>query len=314
MDSIDSNNDLELIAALIDGRLSGEDRARAMKLLADSDEALELFASTLRHQHETPDVSVVPITRARRWPQWKTLVPLAAAAGIAIVVVPKLTGRGAQADLANAYATELTQDPRFANGLRPGWEQRWAVTRGVDASREAPGTRAAGTPQESRLAFRLGVRLVDLQIALQRRDTAAAERLTQEVIETLKGVAFSELVGASYAELKSRLATDSRDQSIDRASADARELRGLLGSSLLPGFAFGEWVGAAELAAQTHDASFFESHGASSIRSASSTSSLAPEDVEALGAIDARVKKGLTDPALDEVRVVLQSIIRRRGG
>src|SRR5678815_6160071 len=97
MDSIDSNDDLELIAALIDGRLSGEERARAMKLLADSDEALELFASTLRHESATPDVSVVPITRARRWRQWKTMVPLAAAAGLAIVVVPKVVGRGPQA-------------------------------------------------------------------------------------------------------------------------------------------------------------------------------------------------------------------------
>lgn len=310
MDSIDSNNDLELIAALIDGRLSGEERARAMKLLADSDEALELFANTLQHQQATPEVSVVvPITKARRWRQWKTIVPLAAAAGLAIVAVPKLTGRGTQADLAKAYAMELTQDPRFAGGLRSGWDQRWAATRGGPET-GAPGTRATGSPMESRLAFRLGARSVDLQIALQRGDTALSERFANEIVETLKGVAFSELVGTSYTELKSRLATDSRDQSIERASAAERELRDLLGSSLLAGFEFGEWVAAAELAAQTHDASFFESHGASSIRS----SSLASEDVEALGAIDARVKKGLTDPALDEVHDVLQSIIRRRGG
>ena len=61
MDSIDSSQDLELIAAFIDGRLSAEERARAMKLLADSDEALELFASALRHQADAPDVKVVPI-------------------------------------------------------------------------------------------------------------------------------------------------------------------------------------------------------------------------------------------------------------
>lgn len=314
MDSIDSNEELELMAAFIDGRLSGEDRARAMKLLANSDEALEIVASTLRDQQAIPDVKVVPIKRARRWRQWKTMVPLAAAAGLAIVAVPKLTGRGAQADLAKAYAMELTQDPRFASGLRSGWDQRWAATRGGAVTGEAAGTRQAGSATESRLAFRLGARLVDLQIALQRGDTALSERFANEIIETLKGVAFSELVGTSYAELKSRLATESRDQLVGRASVAERELRDLLGSSLLAGFAFGEWAAGAELAAQTHDASFFESHGASSIRSAIPTGSLAPEDIEALAAIDARLKKGLTDPALDEVHEVLQSIIRRRGG
>ena len=51
MDPIDTNLDLELLAALADGRLSGEERARAVRMLADSDEALELFAKRLREQH-----------------------------------------------------------------------------------------------------------------------------------------------------------------------------------------------------------------------------------------------------------------------
>ena len=83
--------------------------------------------------------------------------------------------------------------------------------------------------------------------------------MTNEVIETLKGVAFSDLVGASYSDLKTRLATDSRAQSIDRASGAERELRELLGANLSASYSFGQWSGAAELAAQTHDASFFES-------------------------------------------------------
>src|SRR5512133_1079861 len=92
MDSISTNVDLELLAALIDGRLSGEERARALKLLANSDEALELYAQTLQH---SAGVQVVPITSARRWRQWKVMVPVAAAAALAIVMVPRLIGRGA---------------------------------------------------------------------------------------------------------------------------------------------------------------------------------------------------------------------------
>ncbi|HTE46188.1 MAG TPA: hypothetical protein VK636_13135 [Gemmatimonadaceae bacterium] len=322
MDPTDSNADLELIAALLDGRLSGEEKVRAMKLLADSDDARELFASSLRTVQDvgvggsTPDVKqdvkVVPIGAARRRSQWKVFVPLAAAAVLTIVVVPKLVNRGSQTDSANAYATMLTQNPRFAGELHTGWEQRWAVTRGGEPTSQAPGTQAAGSPAESRLAFRLGVRSVDLQVALSRGDTALAQRVTNEILETLKGVAFSELVGARYTELQQKISTDARAQLIERASGDEGELRNLLGSSLVAPFAFGEWTGAAELAAETHDASFFESnHGASSIKS---TGGLSSEDVEALGAIETRVKQRLTDSSLDEVKDVLQSVIRRRGG
>ena len=318
MNSIDSNVDLELIAAFIDGRLSGEERTRAVKLLADSDEALELFASTLRQQQQdAADVKVVPIATARswrqtarRWRQWKVMVPVAAAAVLAIL--PTLVGRGPQAVLASEYAMELTQDPHFAGGLRAGWEQRgWAVTRGGGSSREAPGTQRAGSAAESRLAFRLGVRSVDLQIALRRGDTALADRLTGEIFETVKSVAFLDPVAASYAELRSRLATEGPARSIDRASGVEHELRDLLPS---PSFAFGQWVGAAVLAAQTGDASFFESRaGMRFLRSTSPADSLTAEDTEALRSIDARVKQGLTDRALDEVHGVLQTVVQRRG-
>ena len=140
-------------------------------------------------------------------------------------------------------------------------------------------------------------------------------RLTNEIIETLKGVSFSDLVGASYSDLKSRLATDSRAQSIDRASSAERELRKLLGANLSASYSFGQWSGAAELAAQTHDAAFFESsQGKGFVRSAGAAGSLAAEDVEALRAIDTRMKAGLTAQALDEMQQILQSTIRRRGG
>jgi len=311
MDPIDSNLDLELIAAFIDGRLSGEERSRAVKLLADSDEALELFATTLRQQQDASDVKVVPIATARRWRQWKVMVPVAAAAVLAIL--PTLVGRGSQAVLASEYAMDLRQDPNFASGLRAGWDQRpWTVTRGGGSSRELPGARQVGSPLESKLAFRLGVRSLDLQIALLQRDTALADRLTTEVLETLNAVAYADPVAARYTELKSRLATDAATQSMERASAAEQELRKLLDA---PSFAFGQWVGAADLAAQTHDAAFFRSNlGTSLVRSRIPGGGLAPEDTEALRSIDTRATQGLTDQSLDEMHNVLLTIIRRRAG
>jgi hypothetical protein len=310
MDPIDSNLDLELIAAFIDGRLSGEERARAVKMLADSDEALEVFASTLRQQQDASDVKVVPIATARRWRQWKVMVPIAAAAVLAIL--PTLVSRGSQAALATEYAMDLTQDPHFASGLHADWDQRgWAVTRGSGSTSELPGARQVGSALESKLAFRLGVRLVDLQVALRLGDTALASRLTSEVLETLNAVAYADPVAARYAELKSRLATDAVTRSIERASDAERELRGLLDA---PSFAFGEWVRAADLAAQTHDAAFFRSkYGTRFVQAKIPGGGLAAEDTEALRSIDGRTTQGLTDQELDEMHKVLQTVIRRRG-
>lgn len=314
MDSVDSNVDLELIAAFIDGRVSDEDRARVVKLLADSDEALELYAHAFRERQAALDVKVLPLARPhRRW-QWKVIVPVAAAAALAIVMVPRLTGRHSQPLSAREYAMELGRDARFADGLREGWQERgWSVTRGAGASPEANSTRQAGTPQESRLAFRLGARSVDLDVAIQRQDTALANLLTGEILETLGSVAYSEPVVTTYRELRSRLAIDTRARLIERASGAEGDMRDLLNS---PSFAFGQWAAAAELAARTHDASFFESgHGTDFIRATARAGALVGDDSAALRSIDdTRMRHGLDDRALDAVHEVLKATIRRRGG
>lgn len=313
MKSIDSNVDLELIAAFIDGRVSGEDRVRAVKLLAESDEALEILAHATREHEARSDIKVVPIARPPRWRQWKVIVPVLAAAGIAIVTVPRLN-RQPQAVLANQYALELARDPRFTTGLREGWDQRgWAVTRGAGAVREAVGTRQAGSPQEARLAFRLGVRTLDLQVALLRGDTALAGILTGEITAILNSILYADPVAVAYNQLKSQLTTATRAQLIERASNAERELRDLLNA---PSFEYGQWVAAAELAAKTHDASFFESgHGTEFIRSTSKPGALVAADSDALRRIDAtRARQGFDDRGLDDVHEVLQNIIRIHGG
>lgn len=44
--------DLEELAAFIEGRLKGEARARVVRLLAESEDAYEVFAETLRFHTE----------------------------------------------------------------------------------------------------------------------------------------------------------------------------------------------------------------------------------------------------------------------
>jgi hypothetical protein len=310
MNSIDDTDDLELLAAFIDGRLSDAERARALALLAKSDDALEIFGDTLRAQH-SPALTVVPISRAHRWRQWRVIVPVAAAAALAFLVVPKLIGPGAHGGYANELAMELAHDPRFAGALGEGWDERgWTVTRGAPM-RDAASMPRAGSSTEDRLAFRLGARSLDLQVALQRGDTALGARFTNEIVETLGAFGFQELVSARYTDLKARLAADAPARSVERALAAERELRDLVKSPL---YVYGQWAGAAELAARTHDAAFFtSSHGTRFLRSSVPASILTAEDADALQFIDARVSRGLDERALDDVHARLQSIIRRRG-
>ena len=307
MHSTDTNANLELLAALIDGRLSGEERARAVKLLAESDEALEVFASVVRDER-VEGAKVIPMRPSRRWNQWRVFVPVAAAAAIAIIMIPRLVSRLGTKSLAAQYAMALTENPRFADQLRPGWDGRgWSVTRGV--GREAPGTPRAVEPK---YVFRLGVRSVDLQVSLRRRDTALATRLTNEVIATLSNVPMTEDVSLGYDELKTLISTDGVDRSIERASSLEEDLRERVGNPSL--FAFGQWTSAAELAARTRDTSFFESErGIRYIQSSMPPGTLTTDDAEALRSIDSLVTQGLDDRSFDEVQKKLEAVIRNRG-
>lgn len=304
MDSTDSNLDIELLAALIDGRLSGTERERALKLLATSDEALELFAHSL-HEHFATDVNVVPIQSARgarRWRQWQVIVPVLAAAALVFVMLPKLTGSSARTVAAAEYASQLARDPRFAVGLREGWDQHgWSVNRGADDNRSAP---------EPRFAFRLGVRSVDLQVALRNADTALASRIVDDVSQTLNGIKFTDLVAAKYADLKSHLASEPPARSIERATNIEHDMGELFDR---PSFAFGQWSSAADLAAKTRESSFFRSkHGTGFIRGSLPAGSLDADDLRDLQAIDARLGQGSDDPAFEDVHAILQRVIRRR--
>jgi hypothetical protein len=308
MDRIDTNIDLELLAALADGRLSGDERDRALKMLASSDDALEIFANTVREQPHGGAV-VVPITTARRWRQWKVIVPIAAAAAIAFLAVPKLLGPGGRVVPANQYATQLASDPRFAGALRGGWEERgWAVNRGGGVT---TGTAAVGSDVESRLAFRLGVRTVDLMVALRGADSVLAARLIGEIMETLKSVELSQAIVARYAELKAQLPSDSPAHLIARASDVEQQLRDLLRS---PSFLLGQWAGAADIAAQAGEASFFNSSlGTRFVKSAIPADQLTTIDGDALREIDSRLSQGGDKAVFDDVHAILQKFIRRRG-
>src|SRR5687767_9504057 len=122
--------DLELIGALLDGRLTGAERERAIKLLGESEAAFEVYTDAVRVR---ADLKVVPI---RPWldKRWLVGVPAVAAAALLVAVFPSMQARRDQAVFA-ASTTDivlpLTQRGDLRSTLRPGWEDRsWSVMRG----------------------------------------------------------------------------------------------------------------------------------------------------------------------------------------
>lgn len=304
-----SSSDLELIAAFLDGRLQGEEKARAIRLLADSEPARETFANALRSQSGVVDQNILPF-RAPRPRYWKVVIPLAAAAALAITVSPSLRSRQEPSEFAaRDLAVLLVDNPLVGQRLGAGWEQRsMGPTRRGAAS---AGVRRLDSVAPA-LTFRLGVRSVDLQLALANGDTAVARRLDGEIEEMLRSIGFADVPLASYAELGSGLATAPREQSIERASSAERELSELLNSSA---FSVGKWVAAAELAARTRNGAFFKAKITTHfIRSTIARDALSAEDSRTLERTMALSAGDMIDSAFDEIRDLLQQMIRRRGG
>ncbi len=218
--------DHETIAALLDGRLKGAERERALAAVADSEEWSALFADAASMLAEEREVPVVPL-HGRRWSRRTGLVALAAAlAGLAII--PVLAGRGGSESPA-----AMLSDAR--GGLPVGWEQHpWSGVRsGGDVL--APEARAV----------RVGILVAELQVAAADGDTAV-RALAEQAAGLLEGAP----AGGPAASLF-RAIDDGSD--IGRARSEAAQL---LGEEEL---ARGEWLGAARIAAARQDERFFAS-------------------------------------------------------
>lgn len=308
----DEKNDLDLIAAFIDGRLAPAERARAMQLLARDEAAFEVFADALRVQASESDTKVVPIDRLRSrrsLNRWTVIVPAAAAAVLLIAVLPRLqTGNNgvAAAPGAAAIVAQLGQQPAGLRGIAgPGWEQRdWSVTRGGTSSLA-----------ESARDFRLGVRALDLQVALGTEDRQLADRLTAEMLGWITAIQFSEPVAAKYTDLRARLATTDPH---DRLVTGASDAEGSLAQLVDPfWFGLGKWSAAGELAARARQGAFFQTQlTAGVIKNAleGGRARLDDEDTATLRQAAALARPGVADAEFDRVRDGLRALIKRHGG
>ncbi|HUQ81759.1 MAG TPA: hypothetical protein VM076_11495 [Gemmatimonadaceae bacterium] len=303
--------DLDLIAALIDGRLSGAERERAVKQLSESEAAFEVYADALRVRPdlEIPDAKVIPISRPQGRPglPWRAIGSLAAAAVVLIAVVPSFIARRDAAAF-DAPSSEITmalaRRPDISTRLGADWDSRgWSVTRGEYASLV-----------DTTVAFRLGVRAVDLSVAISLGDTDRASRLTSEIVESLNRVQLSELAKAEYVDLRTQLQPGERGaaQLTERAAHAERTLDTLMDSYW---FRFGRWVAAGELAASTQTPEFFtEPRTARFLNVAAKRDGLERADAEALNRISALSRSATTGENFDTLRQLFVTLIRRHGG
>ena len=309
--------DLELIGALMDGRLTGAERERAIKLLGESEAAFEVYTDAVRaradleaeeeadpEEQEEEDNAVVPINRWLGRRLWVG-VP-AAAAALLIAVLPSVQARRAEAVFAastTAIVLPLTQRGDLRSTLRPGWEDRsWSVMRG--------GARAG---LDSTTEFRLGVRATDLRVALAAGDAERARGLTGEVLDLLQAMPIADAPKAEYQGLRSRIeGREAGEQLMAAASRAEDTLKEFLDSRW---FGYGKWLAAGELAARTGSASFFASGSTSRFLSAAiDRGKLAPDEVELLRQVQTLADQGVSGGEFDTIQQKLADLIRRFGG
>ena len=303
--------DPDLVAAFIDGRLSGAERDRVVRLLAESEAAFEIYADALRAHAELNRDAPIPFPAPRHEPsprpRWLTAgVPLAAAAALLIAVLPTVQSRRANATFemsAERIAQPLTGQPQLASALRSALDEpRWSVTRG-----------GGSTFVDSTAALRLGVRATDLRVALAVGDRERAARTAAEMVELLGSVDLSDAAVAEYGNLGKRITDGDSIGSIIGAAASAdSSLREFLGTRW---YGVGKWLAAGELAAKTHSADFFKSSETTRFLDAAIRSGgFAPDEVEALRQVEGVAKRGIAESEFETVRETFAKLIQHHAG
>jgi len=305
--------DLELIAAFMDGGLTGAERERAIKLLGNSEAAFEVYADALRVRADLEGgkgVIAIDSGRKRRPFPWRQVGSWAAAAVVLVAVVPAMRARRERMDL-NAPASQITlamtQRPDLGRTLTGDWDQRaWSVSRGGGSSLV-----------DSTIAFRLGVRAADVYAAVAARDTVRADRLIGEVLGSLDAVDASDGVRAEYSTLRRSLREgETGQQLVDRTAQAEGSLEELLSPPLESRwFSLGRWLGGGELAAGTRTKAFFDDpRTVRLLKAIAERPEISPDDAELFRQIVLLAEQGVSGKDYETIRQHFQTLIRRYGG
>ena len=235
--------DQELIAAFIDRRMLAEDRQAFMRRLNEEEALYEVFVETVRFRDQEVGRPATVIEHPASRPQWGRLAAVAALIVVGVVTPVVLSNLPA-----TRYARELVSDGTLSAVLTDEWlTKQWRVTRGA-----SPGT------DEFDTAVRLGVRHVDLEVALHlgRRDDA--ESLAAQIQNLLGVILMSDPFQIAYDEVGELVG--SPPEALERVKAIEADLGGFLGEVGVA-FDLGQWAEAGVLAARSGNTDLLGSRG-----------------------------------------------------
>jgi hypothetical protein len=324
-----SDIDPNELAAFLDGRLGEKDRERIIRRLAEDPEFYDLFVETaeglypeshrdhvtawerdeqqiddtlrsLDRDERVPAVAVSGTRRSwwrpRRWAL--RYIPAAAAAILAIVL---FRPRGDARLSADALAVSVLDYPnatrQYASAIdTPGWSVSRGVSTGLTAEQQA---------------FRLGVRLVDLAVAVEQSDSLRIGTVSAEMESLLEQVELSEAASVLIQTIARQghrgEANDSLATLVDMTN---HQLRQMLDSQP---YELGLWCGAARLAAPDGNVPFFTSKSSRRVLSRTPRS-LSADALDAWRMMEALVSNGLTPSDLAEMNRLLSVVVKNLGG
>ena len=239
---------LEDIAAFLDGKLSGEERAHIVAHLAECESCYAVFADAARFQLEEGQAAQVPETAPEvsgtvvPFPQRKLLVWAASLAALLLI------GLSAILIYREYYQTPVLIASEI---IDPGIP----VTPWADVMRgDEPPQNLTDTPAE----FLLGANLVDLRLTLAGNEKEKADQTLVRIAQQMDQLLVKpEEEARFYQEVRGRITDGTRPQSL---LAEADRIEASLTEFLSPAtyLAFGKWTEAGRLSAEARRADFFQ--------------------------------------------------------
>jgi len=292
--------ELEELAALIDGQCGAADANRLRAHLASCAECYEVFSETLHLQEdlreeEAPGLGLDPFpfeTRPKVWPHWFSTA--AAAAVVLGVGLGLWRTFGGTPDLS---ATRLTAP---------------LVGHVADLDKSTWGERMRGGGAHEENQFRLGVEMLNLQVALESGDRLTAESAVAAIYGCLESMDFPE-PGAKgfYQKLRVDLGGGKKPQDLSHEAA--RESDILRHSPSESEIELGMWAAAGRLAAIHQVPSFFQGKQAKYLLGqlqSEKDADLPPEVMTALESVEeASSKDNLSAKDYRNLRTALEQIL-----
>jgi hypothetical protein len=269
----------EALAAFVDGRLAGDERAEVVAHLDRCRDCYEVFAGTVRFQRqEEPRGRVLRPARFGA-PQWVWWAAAAAAVLVVAIVVPVvweelgLGGRDGEGEVRLAAELASALEAGGIGASLATWEGWLAGERGF-----------ASVLDRERASFRVGVRLMDLAAVARAGELGAAGPALADLADLLASAgAAEELEEEIDAARKSLRGEDA--EALGRAAA--RLEAGAEGALDPFNLAFGKWAEAGRLAAASGQAELFRSPAFTGFREVLGERELPEPVARVLGEIDA---------------------------